>query len=506
MVESQEISLPNSLVIKAKAKLYLQKNKKDNRAIFEDSFYEFVKEAWQHIDPDPFIDGWHAKSICDHCQAMFEGVFADESDILIINIPPGFGKSLIISVMFPVWLWIKDSSLRQLTGSRASDVMVRDTVKSRDLMRSDWFQRLWGNEIILSHDQNQKTNYKNENLGVRVGFTTSGSITGVRCNYLGLDDPNDAKGEDTKTEYDNVNRNFGRALYTRLNNSSKTRKFVIVVMQRLAIDDLSGYLLKGHKCIHLFLQMEFEPNNRCMTKIFADPRTEKDELLCEKIKNREEVDRLKILLGSMGTAGQLQQRPFPAEGNVFKEVWFSNRFLFKDLPRLDSIVLSLDTGWKEGQENDFHSLNVWGIRGNTIYMLDIWRDKCGFNALKNKCIEMYVRYCNYQRHCRVDVLLIEEKAAGVDIVSVLKEETMLNIEAIIPQNSKVVRANAITPMLENGNVFFPENSEREWMAPYLDEMLAFPSKTGHDDQVDSTTQALNYIRTHKIDEWLYLCK
>ena len=144
-------------------------------ALAEMSLIEFAKQAWHVVEPKtPFIDGWHLHAICEHLEAVSAGQIKN----LLINIPPRFMKSLAVCVFFPAWEWIQNPSLRYLISSYAEQLSKRDSVKTRRLVQSLWYQARWGDRFQISSDQNEKMRFENDKSGYRIATSVNGMGTG----------------------------------------------------------------------------------------------------------------------------------------------------------------------------------------------------------------------------------------------------------------------------------------------------------------------------------------
>ena len=186
-------------------------------------------------------------------------------------------------------------------------------------------------------------------------------------------------------------------------------------------------------------------------------------------------------LGSRVWNALFQQRPSAMEGTIFKREWWQ---FYRETPTFKRIIQSWDTAFKKGEDNDFSVCTTWGEAVNGFYLIDRWSQKVEFPELSRA-----VKAQN-EKH-KPNVILIEDKASGQSIIQALKKESSLTILAIKVDTDKVSRANAVTPTIEAGKVFLPENAS--WQADYMDVMATFPNGA-HDDDVDSTTQALKYLR------------
>lgn len=141
----------------------------------ERSLRDFLAQAWHVVEPGvEFIPGWHLDAVCDHLQAVTEGYIRN----LLILMPPRHSKSTIASVMWPAWEWIRHASRKWLFSSYSSDLAIRDSVKCRRLIQSEWYQSRWGHIYRLTGDQNAKERYENTRGGVRLATSVGGTATG----------------------------------------------------------------------------------------------------------------------------------------------------------------------------------------------------------------------------------------------------------------------------------------------------------------------------------------
>jgi predicted phage terminase large subunit-like protein len=195
-----------------------------------------------------------------------------------------------------------------------------------------------------------------------------------------------------------------------------------------------------------------------------------------------DLQRIRESVGSAAWASLYQQRPAAAEGAIFKRGWIRT---YRDLPNsFKKIVQSCDTAFKAGAENDYSLITTWGVTENGYFLISFWRGRVEFPELKR---QVAFQADQWKPH----VILIEDKASGQSLVQELMSATRLPIVPVKVDSDKRARAEAVTPLFEAGRIFVPESAP--WLDTYIDELAAFPVGT-HDDAVDSTTQALNYLR------------
>lgn len=477
----------------------------------EKSLAAFIKYAWHIVEPgQPYIDNWHIDAWCKHLEAVSEGIILR----LLGNLPPGTMKSLMTCVFFPAWVWGPKNlpSKRFLATSHNADIATRDNLKCRRLIESEWYQDRWGDRVILTGDQNQKTKFENSQTGFRqaAAFT---SMTGLRADFLLLDDNMSVDDAFSPTKRDSINMTFREAIPTRLSNPDTSA--IIAIQHRLHEEDTSGVILSGdYGYEHFCLPMRFDPERRCQTSIgFVDPRTEEGELLFPARFPEWVVNRDETIMGPIATAGQMQQSPIPRGGSIIKRdywgLWEDEKF-----PSFEFVLASADTAYTEKEENDPTGFTIWGVYRDKddrprIMLCWAWAKHCELHGKpiekrpqeSKKSFDMrsmptwgLVEWIAYScRRFKVDRLLIEAKASGITVAQEMQRlyrEDNWGIELIKPMGDKVARAHAVEPTFAAGLVFAPEE---DWAEKVIAQAEIFP-KGKHDDLVDSSTQALQWLR------------
>ena len=468
------------------------------------SFREFVVQAWHVLEPTtPFVPGIHVDAVCLHLQATQEGRIPN----LIINIPPGHAKSLLVAVFWPAWVWISHPEVRWIFGSYRAELAIRDSVKCRRLIESPWYQKRWGDRFQLRDDQNEKNRFENTATGYRL-ITSVGAGTGERADIVVVDDPTSVDQAESDVERNSANEWWNGTMCTRLNDPRTGHR--VVVQQRLHENDLTGNLLEKGGYELLVLPEEFEPERAGPTSIgWCDPRTKPGELLWTERIGPAEVERLKRDLGSYRFAGQFQQRPSPAGGGMFKRWWWRYwkpkyievppvmvkgsdgeflKIISVDRPeKFDQVWQSWDMSFKDTDGSDYVVGAVWGSSGANRYLLHLVRGRWGFPETLRAVREMTAKYPE------ATMKLIEDKANGPAVIAMLRKE-IPGLIAVNPEGGKIVRAQAISPYVEAGNVHLPHPSLAPWVEGFIEECAAFPHGR-YDDQVDQMTQALVRVAT-----------
>jgi phage terminase large subunit-like protein len=466
---------------------------KDMR-LCESSLMEFTCQCWDIIEPSTkFVDNWHLRAIAEHLEAVSLG----EIENLIINIPPGCCKSILVSVAWPAWEWTKRADLRFLGASYGADLAIRDAQKCRDIITSPWYQARWP-KVQLRKGSDQKTKYELTSGGWRMATSVGGRATGEHPDRKLVDDATSAKQAESDAEREGANDWFDRTLSTR--GESRGAR-TVVVMQRLAENDLTGHIIAEKYGYELLcLPMEYDvPKKKHVTCIgWEDPRTVQGSLLWPEMFPAPSVKKLKKLLGEYGTAGQFQQRPSPIGGGILKTKHFQLWPAKKTIPTFDYIVQSYDGAYDDDStsKNDPSACTVWGCFTEVIgknkvqgaMLLDAWDDHLGYPAFRKKVVadwhEVYGK-SSERKGKKADAVLVENKSSGI---SILQDLRAANIPAI-PYNpgnaSKVMRANAVAPVHELDVVYILESSKEPgefvtWARPFVEQVGKFPKAT-HDD-------------------------
>lgn len=456
------------------------------RALAERSLWEFVKQAWPVVEPDLLVPGWHIQAVCGHLEAVSRKQIRN----LIINIPPRHTKSLITSVFWPAWEWgpFNRPQTRWLCMSYAGDLSIRDSVKCRTLVQSQWYRERWGDRYLLQGDQNAKERYNNNRGGVRVASSVGGVGTGEGGDRLVVDDANSVKEVTSAVARKSVNDWWDSVMPTRINNPKSGAK--VIIAQRSHHDDLVGHIKEttSENYEWLVLPAEFEASTHCRTSIgFTDPRTQEGELLWPVRYGPKELADLKKELGGYAYAAQFQQRPSPMEGGILKRHWWQ---FYSQFPAdLEMIFQSWDLAFKGLHTSDYVCGQVWGIKGAGRYLLDEIYARLDFVQTIQAIRTLTARWP------KAVLKVIEDKANGPAVISALRNE-ISGIVAENPEGSKESRVFAVSPEVEAGNVYLPNPMLCPWVSEWIENLAGFPNAP-HDDRVDAFTQAMLRARRMK---------
>ena len=479
--------------------------KEKQRRLCEDSLYEFVKSGWATVEPSvEFVEGEHIRIVCRHLEAVTRG----DIKRLLINFPPRLSKSLIVSVFWPVWIWIKFPSTQFMTASYSSTLSIRDALKSRQLIESPFFKENWGDIVKLSDDQNLKSYYQNTANGTRIATSVNSGVTGSGANYLILDDPHAALEAQSDALRETALDWFKTVWSSRLNNAKKDK--MVVIMQRLHENDVSGYILNELKDWEsVVLPITYDGVCRKTSLGEYDKRTEPGQLLCEERFGEAEIEKIKQLLGAYGYSGQYMQDPTPTGGGILKTQYFQLWPYDEGLPQFEFILQSYDSAFTIKNTGDPTACTVWGVftfeNCRQLMLIDAWDEHLAYPDLRKRVLHDWrVEYGGaskkspYIRPKRPDRILVEAKASGQ---SLLQDLRLANVPAADynPGNAdKISRAHQAAPTLELEIIWIPESRKTPgypvtWASEFMKQLTKFPV-CAHDDYVDTFTQAVIYLK------------
>jgi len=444
-------------------------------------FVAFNHRCFLELNPTtPFDPNWHIEVMC----AGLEDCRHGKNRRLIINVPPRSLKSLTASVAYVAWLLGHNPSAKIISASYGQDLSEKHARDCRQIMTSPFFRELFP-ECQLS-DRQAVHEFETTAGGFRYSTSVGGPFTGRGADFIVVDDP--AKPDQVLSDRERINTNdwFSNTVRTRLND--QRTGVIIMTMQRLHLDDLVGHVLHrepGQWKVLRFPAIAEEREEHLIETIHGRQRIvrEPGDALHPQRQSLRVLNELKASMNEYDFSGQYQQSPVPLGGGMVKEDWFQ----FYDRnnpPAFERTVQSWDTASKPGDINDYSVCTTWGITSNKFYLLNVFRERVGYPELKQAVAEQAKSF-------RTDTILIEDKSSGTALIQDLIAAGIYNIHAYQPKGDKIMRMHAQTATIKNGFVFLP--TQAYWVADYLHEMTSFPFGK-HDDQVDSTSQFLDWAK------------
>lgn len=460
----------------------------EHDAILRNHLASFTKMAFCVLKGrEPLIWAPYLDLICANLQEVAEGT----TPRLVITLPPRFLKSICGSVALPAFFLGHNPSLDVMCVSYAQEIARGFGEDTRKLMQSDDYKHLF--ETRLASARAPAHLLKTTQGGQRRATSIDGVATGLGANLLIFDDPQKANEALSDAMRRSTNEALQRTFLSRQNDPQQER--IVIIMQRLHEDDFVGHALSlggNWKVINLPAIAEADEEWRYETFVGEHVwrRAEGESLHPERFPI-EALQARREQSGEAIWAGQYQQRPAPEGGGLVKPEWFQRRTRDTMPTKFERIIQSWDTAIKTAQWNDFSVCTTWGLNGDDLFLIDVYRARHLYPDLRDKVLELAARF-------RAEVVLIEDKASGQQLLQELPRLQFYQAQPVDHTQDKKMRMGSQTAVLRNGCVHVPEDVP--WLPEYLHEMAVFPNGK-HDDQVDSTSQFLIWHNNMRIAFW-----
>jgi predicted phage terminase large subunit-like protein len=445
----------------------------------------FIETAFGIVNPGvTYKHNFHIEAIAHHLEQCRKGTITR----LIITVPPRSLKSHCVSIAYPAFALGHDPTRKIIAASYSSELSENLHRLFRAVVGSREYRRLFPS---LREKRNNEVEFRTKQNGFRYATSVGGTLTGIGGTDIIIDDPLKPEDAMSKVAREAVISWFKTTLSTRLDN--KKTGVIVLVMQRLHVDDLVGHILQseGDHWVQLDLPaIADEPqkialgNGRFHTREVGDvlhPEREPLDLLM----------RQKATMGSPAFSAQYQQRPVPEEGNLVKAEWLHSYDVVPEKQAPDQVVQSWDCATKSGELNDYSACLTFLIQKETFYLIDVLRQRVNYPELKKLVMAQKAKF-------GANVVLMEDTGHGTALVQDLKASGLHAIP-IRPDKDKVTRMSAQSAKLESGQCLLP--AQAVWLEDFKAELLAFPAGR-HDDQVDALSQFLGWADSRpRITSW-----
>ena len=429
------------------------------------NFLSFVKYVWPE-----FIEGSHHKII----NKKFNDLAQGKIKRLIINMPPRHTKSEFASYLLPAWMIGNNPKLKIIQATHTADLAIDFGRKTKNLVDEKNYQELFTTR--LQEDSQAAGKWKTEQGGEYFAAGVGGAITGRGANLLIIDDPH--KEQDLKGD----GKAFEKAMtwYTagprqRLQPGGS----IVIVMTRWSTKDLTGQLLKA----------QTEDGSDQWEVVELPALLPNGKPVWPEYWKEEELLKTKASIPVSNWLAQYMQSPTAEEGALLKREWWRD-YEEQYPPKLDYIVMSMDTAFTKSTTADYSAITMWGVyttedRGQNIILLNAFKGRYEFPELRREALEEY-------RDWNPDMVIIEAKASGLPLTHELRQMDIPVINFTPSKgNDKHTRVNSVAPLFESGKIWAPMHEH--FAQEVVEECASFPFGD-HDDYVDSTTQAIMRIR------------
>lgn len=473
----------------------------DRAAVAEGGLYEFGRLVFEKVEGRKLLDSWHLRLLCRHLEAVSRA----EITRLVINVPPGTGKSSWTCVIYPAWDWAMRPWRRWMCTSHDDGLVLRDARRTRAIVQSQWFQDRWGGDDGCVIDSTLSAaakagEYWTTAGGLRFSTSVGAKGTGWHAHIQMVDDPHKAgdPADVTPAALEKVRVWWDEKMSSRRMPGSSFAR--VVIMQRLDEKDLAATCIK--RGYHLLcLPMHYDEEHPHLDE--EDERRpgmphEGEDLLCPALKDEEAVREEGEELGPYGRPAQHQQLPVARGGGIFKTDWFVN--FWKELPEQGFDIQSWDHSFGTlGDTSSGVAGQFWRRSGGGFYLVDRFNERCTYPVMKRNLILFSAK------HRSALTKYVESAAAG----KVIGQDLEKVLPGIVPvtvgahTGGKLARAQSITGACEAGNVWLPHPTEARlygrahpcpWVWDFIALICAFRGLPADiSDDVDAMSQAITKL-------------
>ncbi|MFT3731773.1 MAG: phage terminase large subunit [Hyphomicrobium sp.] len=449
-------------------------------AMLRQDLAAFIGKTFSTVDAgQEFSPNWHIEVIADRLMRAYRR----EIKRLIIALPPRNLKSISASVAFPAWALGKNPCLRFICASYSQDLAGKLARDCRTVMSSPWYRRAFS-YAALNPSKTAEGEFETTAGGYRLSTSVGGTLTGRGGNFIVIDDPIKPQEAQSEPRRQSVKQWYDSTLYSRLDN--KKDDVIIVIMQRVHVDDLVAHIMEKEEWEYLKLPAIAEEDEAYELSNGRVVGRSAGEALHAEREPLKVLKRTRSSMSSFEFSAQYQQSPVPAEGNLLKWSWFRS---YDNLPPRDhnvKIVQSWDLATTISGASDWSVCTTWLVHQKQYYLRDVLRERMQFPDLRRKIL-------SHAQEFDAKVVLIEEAGIGLGMIQQLRSErNRIRTIGIRPEGSKVDRAAAQSAIIEAGAVLLPRRAP--WLDTFHNEILVFPNGR-NDDQVDSMSQMLNWSET-----------
>ena len=448
--------------------------KNDTVRVFRSDFEAFVQKAFgyqhdgQKLGRHPYID---------HLCYELAKVGGGETKRLVINLPPRHLKTFLAAICLTVWTLGHKPSAKIMIVTY-SEALAKDIAyQIRNILRSNWYQKTFPTR--LAEDRLSVFDFGTTKGGSVYAVSADGSITGRGADLIIFDDPLDIKDAGNLEQIEKVNQRFDTLISSRLNNPKEGQ--LIIIAHRLHECDLSGHVLGQGGWHHIALPL-IAPRKKTYELGHDRWERKKDELLRPDVFTSKDIDRLRANTVNPDFETFYQQSAEQGAQLRIKREHFPTVTTrhFRDGP----VVLSVDAGQRRGPNSSFSVIQAWTPFGGGHILIDQWRDKCDYE-------ELCLNFWRLIRRHRPAACLIEEAANGFALISDARRKKWLRIVPVEPGGrSKTRRLSPHITTIRSRRIHLPDTAM--WREAFINEFVDFPSGP-NDDQVDATTQYLDWI-------------
>lgn len=449
------------------------------RKVYVNSLYAFLTRAFVHLNPgDEFVGGYYLRALCQMLTLVAEGKIRR----LIITLPPRHGKSQAVSVAFPAWLLGRNPTEKIVCASYSSSLADDFGRQTRDLMTTPFYRATFP-KTLIDPRKSAVEEFHTLAKGRRIATSVGGTLTGKGGRFLLFDDLMKAEDAESLVKRDSCHDWFRNTAASRLNDPRTGA--IIIVAQRLHVDDLVGRLLPSGDWVHLNLPAIATETQVVTLGDSAEWTRCPGELLHPERFTTEILEERKRELGSKAFEAQYQQSPALPGGSLIKLEWFGTYEGAPKPDRYEAIAQSWDTASVPGIDNDYSVCTTWGLINDKVDLLDVHREQYHYADLLRAARTLRTKW-------QPKLIVVEKAGVGIALGNDLLRDGYNDVQALSPKGDKMQRLSLQAAKIEAGQVRLPKWAA--WLDQFLTEMAEAPNGR-YDDQLDSVSQMLRSLDT-----------
>jgi predicted phage terminase large subunit-like protein len=441
--------------------------------LLRDNFEFFVMKVFRDLHNGEKLGN---QPYIEYLCRELEDVASGKTKRLVVNLPPRHLKTFL-GFCLAAWILGSKPSAKILLVTYADKLAQYISYHIREILQLPWYKAVFKTRI--AEDRAQVNDFATTQGGGVYAASAAGTLTGRGGDIIIFDDPLSIDDANNVEQIERVNRRFDSVVMSRLNNP-KTGK-VVIIAHRLHQEDLSGHVLKRGGWRHLCLPL-IAPRKKSFELGSYTWHRKKGSLLRPAAFGKRE---LKAKQASADFETLYQQSPGGSRSIKIKREYF-REFAPEVISSLP-IVLSVEPGHRGGAGRSYSVIQAWARSDGNYFLVDQWREQCKYGELRSA-------YKAFVRKYRPVAVLIEATANGPALIADARRRNYVRVIEIIPDGrSKADRLRDHIGTIRARHIHLPES--KAWKEEFITEFLAFPSGA-FDDQVDATTQYLEWIKTN----------
>ena len=402
-----------------------------------------------------------------------EDITAGREPRLIINLPPGVGKSFVMSVCLSAW-YVSHHPSAKVIITQHNEKLATDAVRNvRKILKSPLYQKSFKTRI---DPRLAASGYFGTTDGGSVyAASVAGSITGERADLVIIDDPVPIKHAKNLEHLEKINAQYDAEIASRARGPDSC---FVLIMHRLNRNDLTAHLLAKGEYELLAVPLVAEESTDYVTTYGEWHRAVGEQIRPGRY-SRKQLKNLKTeplwdFLYQQGIGKESSVRISEADFILYE--WRPDRSI--------PFVFSVDPGLKGGPNSSRSVIQVWQVKNGLHCLVDLFAERCDYEGL-------LVAMKSMIRHWPPSAILIEDTANGSALISQLKNRVTCDVYPVVPKKSKYARMAPHLVAIKRGLIGLPMSAN--WASDWISDMSLFPGGDGNDN-VDAFSMMMDFMR------------